>query len=188
MHTEFGATGFDDEISQTASERTSLASWGKKLLMEHSADSPIAVRPTDSLSTRGPIANIPAPLYSPMSPNNVPYKTDEEPELEKLDEIEKTEGTKKSVEKRQTSPNENSTPSSPPPIHPPPPLPETWTREDVSIQNLRPGPSLSPPIPPPLPPRKVTGGQTPQLPKSIVEQPQSIKSRYKFNSFLFIKA
>uniref|UniRef100_A0A914C480 Uncharacterized protein n=1 Tax=Acrobeloides nanus TaxID=290746 RepID=A0A914C480_9BILA len=183
MQTEFGS-GFDDETSQSQSERTSLASWGQKLLMEHS-DSPIAVRPTDSLSTRGPASNIPAPVFNSALLNNlhVPYKTDEEPETENYKQEEiliypEENSAKPNETYRNSSPTGTSTPSSPPPVHPPPPLPVSLTNsESVNKHDSAQDPSMSPPIPPPLPPRKAIGGQTPRLPKATVDQPQTIKSR-----------
>uniref|UniRef100_A0A1I7SFA5 WD repeat-containing protein 44 n=1 Tax=Bursaphelenchus xylophilus TaxID=6326 RepID=A0A1I7SFA5_BURXY len=86
MRSEFGLassnfggsqTSFDD-ISQ--SDCTSIASWGRKLLNETSATSPVSVEPIDSISTRAPqiieqYQSVPPPSHPPPPPPSVPFNS-----------------------------------------------------------------------------------------------------------------
>uniref|UniRef100_A0A7E4ZYC5 WD repeat-containing protein 44 n=1 Tax=Panagrellus redivivus TaxID=6233 RepID=A0A7E4ZYC5_PANRE len=149
MQTEFSASGSsgasgglgptEDEVSQ--SERTSLASWGRNLLMER-ANEPnvIAVVPADSFSTRASInPNFPAPSHQMAPLVNTPRPV----------------------------PPPCLSPSSPPPTVPPPPLPD---RAGLPVATVSPVPSHGEPRlpPPPLPPRR-TPTQVPVTPPRAAE-------------------
>lgn len=140
MQSEFGGTsnltGMDDETSH--SDRTSLASWGRNLLMERSNDSSvIAVCPADSLSTKA----------MPVLPNSTffdrSFGFDTPTKLNNnIPSFDKSSTTlTNSMIQDQTLCSTTLSPSSPPPALPPPPLPNKSVVQGITS-------------PPPLPPRK----------------------------------
>lgn len=163
MHTEFGTGGFDDD-SQPPSERTSLASWGRNLLMEQISENLVPVLPSDSLSTRGPQ---PSEIRVPICPKTLPITEVNEEDNIKIEQNAPNESSQK-----------NPAPtSSPPPKHPPPPLPEAIEgeaiRKNIKMQEA----TSNQPIPPPLPPRKSLGIHSHHLPDATVDEEPPLKSR-----------
>uniref|UniRef100_A0A915B102 WD repeat-containing protein 44 n=2 Tax=Parascaris univalens TaxID=6257 RepID=A0A915B102_PARUN len=138
MRSEFGGSGVggnmvsgsvEDETG-SASESASLASWGRNLLMEHSALSVGPFFPADSMSTKA---------FSATSSTHEHSHTVGMLASETLSPL------------QQRVSESNALPTSPPPpSEPPPPLPLSPCSN--SVNNVRIPPPNS--VPPPLPPRK----------------------------------
>ncbi|KHN74595.1 hypothetical protein Tcan_08786 [Toxocara canis] len=159
MRSEFGGTGLggntlgggsvEDETG-SASESASLASWGRNLLMEHSALTVGPFFPADSISTKAFSTNTNTPEHA----HPLGLLTNESaPQLQS-----------------RASESNLSPTSPPPPREPPPPLPLSSCPPCVNRVQIPAPKAVPPPLPPRNPALRLPAALPPQQIASIVSE------------------